>query len=131
MLPSFDYVVIGIGTGIVAWELGKKSFRGIKNFFYPLVEETISVPSAEIPSGSPYRMVIKPLALLRPEIDIIGWGWNYNRIRYVCPKCQSVQVKDYNPKICKCPNYPKYHFHFECVTCDYQAIMKTADDKEA
>lgn len=74
----------------------------------------------------------------RRQTDPNRWGaipWTYRRSGngtwgFYCPKCININKNATQMPHCSCEQYHKDHFHFKCGDCGYQAIMRTADDRE-
>ena len=83
-----------------------------------------------------------------PEDTSIAFSWQTVGVidGFCCPKCnwitgrisdrkkvpgqivEPTKTKGWeHPKLCECSEYHKEHFHFECGTCGFKAIMRTAD----
>lgn len=129
--------VLAIPAGVGIYQIGKSIFRRLfPERKYP---GQIDIPMGEsIPADNPYRTNAfgsEQVPLLKPS-EIIAFAWDQKSAPqcHVCPKCLHFQKKNEKslpvPKICECPQYSKHHFHFHCFKCDFQAIMRTADDKE-
>lgn len=134
------YGGISFTTGVGAYQIGKGIYRGIFSKPAPQkVEEKSPVESP--PLNSPYRSIATPIeGSYAPPPEVIGWAWGTTRNgmggilhAHMCPKCLGYQLENYQvivPKHCTCTQYLKSHFHFECVKCEFRAIMRTADDRE-
>lgn len=79
-------------------------------------------------------------------LEVIKWnlvfGPNTDDKHYRCPKCawgldaHRIESSAYTGKekklkhwpLCQCDKYTRAHFHFQCSTCGFNAIMKTKDD---
>lgn len=74
----------------------------------------------------------------KPRLDPDRWGtipWSYRKSNdgtwgFYCSKCINVKKNTLQMPHCCCEEYHKGHFHFKCGDCGYQAIMRTADDKD-
>lgn len=64
---------------------------------------------------------------------IMYWSWvdiPYECRGFQCPKCRDLYNNRTQPPCCSCHDYHKEHFHFKCNGCKFEAIMRTADDKD-
>lgn len=88
-------------------------------------------------TGSPYRTsaIMSEASITKKINDVVPWLWyeggSSRQTGFKCPKCLSIRnpERQNHPKICDCSDYSKKHYHYQCLTCDYNAIMRTADDK--
>lgn len=62
---------------------------------------------------------------LKDQLGAYPWLWE-NNAGFTCPKCGYPSKRQ--PPICSCEEYPREHFHWKCVDCEYKCIMRTYDD---
>ncbi len=88
-------------------------------------KKTEVCPFGSIPwSSSVMEYGTEPMSKERDK-----WG-SHIRIQGIkCPKCKHHRTNNNLSKYCECELYMKEHYHFECNSCGYKAIMRTADDE--
>lgn len=136
IVEGIFYFTSGVGLHVIGRGIYRRVFP--KTVVQKIKEKR---PTPLLPTSAPYRSNAAPMDILVvSKMEVIDWAWgtykddwsNY-RHAHACPKCLRYQQRDYKAiafKICTCTQYLKSHFHFECIECDFRAIMRTADDQE-
>src|ERR1700683_2206716 len=70
------------------------------------------------------------------EPESIKWSWitgpaplfGKPRAGFLCPSCREYGNNDKQSEKCTCYDFPRAHYHFTCVACAHEAIVRPADD---